>query len=418
MRGVTLVEQAQRSLLEYLRAALDPEAAAPALPGKEELSALLELAGEQQALLLVLDQLLPILRTVDWAAEMLGPLRQTLLQGVAGQARRTQKLEELCRALDQAGLRVLVLKGLACRRLYPKPDLRPSSDEDLLARDADFAAVDEQLRRAGMEVVAGEMLGQAQVVTYLDRISGLRVELHRRLFPEGDMLYGGMNACFAHAFQKAERLPWPDAPVWSMGPGEHLLYLICHSFKHFVHSGFGVRQVCDLCLSAAAYGADIDWPALFCTLEELHADCFAVNLFAIGSRYLGFAGRWNPAMEAALATRETPDCDALLEDLLAGGVYGSNSTARLHSSRITLNAAARPGHGLGGPLLRTLFPAAAELEGEYPYLKGHHWLVPGAWVQRMARYAAGNQDLSAAARESVSIGERRVALLRKYRVIP
>ena len=166
MRGVTLVEQAQRSLLEYLRAALDPEAAAPALPGKEELSALLELAGEQQALLLVLDQLLPILRTVDWAAEMLGPLRQTLRQGVAGQARRTQELEELCRALDQAGLRVLVLKGLACRRLYPKPDLRPSSDEDLLARDADFAAVDEQLRRAGMEAVGtgpgGDLSGPDQ----------------------------------------------------------------------------------------------------------------------------------------------------------------------------------------------------------------------------------------------------------------
>lgn len=412
------MEHVQHRLLEYLRAALHPGATAPALPGEEELPALLELAGEQQVLLLVLDRLLPALRAAGRAEQRLGPLRQTLLQGVAGQARRTRKLEELCRALDQAGLRVLVLKGLACRRLYPKPDLRPSSDEDLLARDMDLAAADEQLRQAGMQAVAGEALGQAQVVTYLDPVSGLRVELHRRLFPEGEALYGGMNACFAQAFEKAVRLPRPGTPVWGMEPEEHLLYLICHSLKHFLHSGFGVRQVCDLCLSAAAYGGEIDWPALFGTLEELHADCFAVNLFAIGSRHLGFAGCWHPTMETALAKREAPDCDALLEDLLSGGVYGSNSQARLHSSRITLNAAARPGHGLSGPLLRTLFPAAAELEGEYPYLKGHHWLVPGAWVQRMARYAAGNRELSTAARESVSIGERRVALLRKYRVIP
>ena len=61
---------------------------------------------------------------------------------------------------------------------------------------------------------------------------------------------------------------------------------------------------------------------------------------------------------------------------------------------------------------------ARELEGRYPYLKDKPWLLPGAWVQRLARYAGENRGRAGAARESVAIGERRVALLKKYGVIP
>lgn len=33
--------------------------------------------------------------------------------------------------------------------------------------------------------------------------------------------------------------------------------MICHAFKHFLHSGFGIRQVCDIVLFANAYGREI-----------------------------------------------------------------------------------------------------------------------------------------------------------------
>ena len=43
----------------------------------------------------------------------------------------------------------LVMKGIVCRSLYPKPDLRPSGDEDLLIPEKDFAAVDAYFMRKG-----------------------------------------------------------------------------------------------------------------------------------------------------------------------------------------------------------------------------------------------------------------------------
>ncbi len=44
----------------------------------------------------------------------------------------TQSLLTLTRALEQASVPALVIKCAVCRSLYPSPDLRPSSDEDIL----------------------------------------------------------------------------------------------------------------------------------------------------------------------------------------------------------------------------------------------------------------------------------------------
>lgn len=408
------MEPYQQQLLDVLRTALSGgDTAVPTDPA--QWGPLLELAEEQKVLSLALDRLIPAARAAGRSGSELAPLRQRAILAAAGQAGRTQALLKLCRALDRAGLRVLVVKGLVCRLLYPKPDLRPSSDEDLLVRDQDLEKVHRVLTEAGLETGEADSLGTAQEVTYADPTGGLRIELHRRLFSEQSKAYGAMNGPFARAHDRAVPLEGAGGPVWTMCPQDHLLYLICHSFKHFLHSGFGVRQVCDICLYAAAWGDQVDWGALFARLEEFRADCFALNLFDIGSRCLGFAGRWPAAMEGALAAREAPDSQDLLEDLLAGGVYGSSSEERLHSSLITLNAVA--GAGERASVLRTVFPRAEELKGSYPYLEKHPWMLPGAWAQRLARYAAGG-GRTASARESLSIGEKRVELMKKYRVIP
>ena len=106
-----------------------------------------------------------------------------LLQSAVGQTRRTRKLEALYGALEAEGLRPLLVKGLACRLLYPNPDLRPSSDEDLLAREEEMKDIHRVFTRMGMEQEGDGRLGEAQVVTYWDRESGLRIELHRKLLP-------------------------------------------------------------------------------------------------------------------------------------------------------------------------------------------------------------------------------------------
>ena len=405
----------QELLLAYLRGALWGREVPPP-PAQPDAGALLALATEQNILPLVLDRLVPEARHSGWPEEALLRLRRIALQSAASQAARTARLESLCGALDQQGLRVLVVKGLACRLCYPNPDLRPSSDEDLLVRDQDVQAVHQVFLDQGLCPVEPFAL-QAQVLSYTHPASGLHIELHRQLFSQDSQAYGAMNRCFSGAFDRCVPLEGPEAPVWTMGPQDHLLYLVCHSFKHFLHSGFGIRQVCDLCLAAEAWGETVDWRALFAALEPFRADCFAGSLFAIGRAHLGFA-RYPAGLEAALERLELPDCTPLLEDLLSAGVFGGSSEERRHSSLITLSAVTAGGEEpMSRSLLHTVFPPARNLQHAYPYLKERPWLLPAAWAQRIVHYAAGKGDRAASARESVLIGQQRVELLRTYRVI-
>ena len=58
--------------------------------------------------------------------------RRKTLNLVMLQTIKTQEYLDLLRFLRQKGIRVLTVKGIVCRELYPKPDYRLSGDEDIL----------------------------------------------------------------------------------------------------------------------------------------------------------------------------------------------------------------------------------------------------------------------------------------------
>ena len=156
----------------------------------------------------------------------------------------------------------------------------------------------------------------------------------------------------------------------TMPPHEHLLYLILHAYKHFVYSGIGLRQFCDIGLWARAYHDRIDWQRLHDQCAGVHAATFAAAAFRIARTYLGIdfdlPGLWDGDV----------DVEPLLHDTLCGGVYGSNSYTRLHSSTVTLNAVKASRTGGKSSVLRTVFPKRAYLERRYPYLKSVRTCCP------------------------------------------
>ena len=203
-----------------------------------------------------------------------------------------------------------------------------------------------------------------------------------------------------------------------MGYTDHLFYLICHAFKHFLHSGFGIRQVCDIVLFANAYGREVDWSKILDQCREIHADLFTAALFQIGQKYLifdpvkaGYPQEWQEIQV---------DEQLLLDDLLDAGIYGGGTMSRKHSSNITLNAVSseKQGKKAGHSVLKTLFPSAKNMEGRYPYLKKHPYLLPVAWLTRIMRYhqeTKKSQNNDAA--QAVSIGNQRIELFREYHIL-
>ena len=269
-------------------------------------------------------------------------------------------------------------------------------------------------------LITGDLLNSNELneVPYGKPGSPIYIELHKCLFPPESTAYGDLNRFFKNVHDRAIKLSIDGKQVVTMGYTDHLFYLICHAFKHFLHSGFGIRQVCDIVLFANAYGKEIDWIRILQQCREIHADLFTAALFQIGQKYLTFdpsrAGYPQEWQEIQV------DEQLMLDDLLEAGIYGDGTMSRKHSSNITLNAvsAQKQGKKSDHSVLKTLFPPAKSMEGRYPYLKKHPYLLPVAWISRILKYhqeTSKSRDNGAA--QAVSIGNQRIELFREYHIL-
>ena len=386
----------------------------------QDWAALLKLAQAHHVLPMVFEAVYacPAAKCAD--AQLMQLAKRQTMQNVMMQAMKTGEFLSLMKHLQAAGVTPCVVKGVVCRSLYPSPDHRVSGDEDVMIPPEQFERCHEAMLAFGMQLSEPQQdMHSAYEVPYGKPGSPLYIELHKHLFPPESDAYGDLNRFFADAHAHTTEIVVDGTPLTTLAPTDHFFYLICHAFKHFLHSGFGIRQVCDIVLFAGHYGREIDWTAVLENCREIRADQFAAALLKIGRKYLGFDPN---AAGVPQAWQEIQvDEDPMLADLLDSGVFGDATMSRKHSSTMTLNAVAadRRGRKARGNVLSTIFPSRKAMEGRYPFLRTKPWLLPLAWAQRIVRYAGERRGAGADnnASESLRIGSERVELLRRYGVI-
>ena len=363
--------------------------------------------ANQQKLLPILFETVRKMPAAEENAALFAVTKQQVIGQVLNQTVRSAEFAALYRKLRTAGLHPVVVKGQLCSRLYPLKDHRISADDDLYIPDAEFMACHEQLLANGLATdTPADELPTADEVSYTKNGSPLYIELHRHLFDSSEDTHDELNHFFANL------KPVETDGFLAMPPHEHLLYLILHAYKHFVRSGIGLRQFCDIGLWARAYHAEIDWQRLHEQCESVHAATFAAAAFRIARAYLGIDFDLPTPWDASI------DVEPLLHDTLCGGVYGSNDLTRLHSSTVTLNAvkASRTGEKIS--VLRTVFPKREYLERRYPYLKKRPYLLPVAWAQRLAHYASEKQSGAGnSASGSIKLAKERIELMKRYDIM-
>lgn len=333
--------------------------------------------------------------------------KQQVIGQVLNQTVRSAEFSDLYHKLRSAGLHPIVVKGQLCSRLYPLRDHRISADDDILIPDGEFFACHEQLLANGLRTgTPADELSAADEVSYTKEGSPLYIELHRHLFDSSEDAHDELNRFFAD-IQATE-----IDGLLAMPPHEHLLYLLLHAYKHFVRSGIGLRQFCDIGLWARAYHAEIDWQRLHEQCGSVHAATFAAAAFRIARDDLGIEFDLPAPWDGSI------DVEPLLHDTLCGGVYGSNDLTRLHSSTVTLNAVKASRTGEKSGVLRTVFPKREYLERRYPYLKKRPYLLPVAWAQRLAHYASEKQSgADSSASGSIKLARERIELMKRYGIM-
>ena len=362
--------------------------------------------ANQQKLLPILFEAVRKTPAAGENAALFAAIKQQVIGQVLNQTVRSAEFADLYGRLRDAGLHPVVVKGQLCSRLYPLRDYRISADDDLFIPEGEFFACHEALLANGLTTdTPADDLSTADEVSYTKKDSPLYIELHRHLFDSAEDAHDELNHFFVGI------APVEIDGFLTMPPHEHLLYLILHAYKHFVRSGIGLRQFCDIGLWARAYHDQIDWQRLHDKCASVHAATFAAAAFRIARTYLGIdfdlPAPWNSDV----------DVEPLLHDALCGGVYGSNDYTRLHSSTVTLNAVKASRTGEKSSVLRTVFPKREYLERRYPYLKKRPYLLPMAWVQRIAHYAGEQSGADNSASGSIKLGKERIELMKRYGII-
>ena len=379
-------------------------------PGEAAWRELLQAAASHNILPLVADAL---------PTELPEPYQKRVRQDILAQASRSAELGLLLQHLYGRGLHPLVVKGMVCRSLYPEPEHRPSTDEDMLIDPAEFPRLHEALLEYGLRPVNPEEdLYKNYEVSYRDPEQKLDLEVHKALFTREVPYLNRMNSCFRGAHARAQVMEIYGVRVLTMGPDDHVLYLLLHALKHFLHSGVGIRQVCDIALYSERFRDSISWGGLRRKLSELGVLEFARAIYGIANEYLltgkGMAGYF------AGWELERLDHEPMLRDIMEGGLYGTSTMSRAHSATMTLNAASRQHSGGIKALLHTVFRPRRSLVGRYRYLEKAPYLLPVAWAHRLLRYCRellrGDRRTNSPL-DSIRVGSERIRLLKQYHII-
>ena len=401
--------RAEQMLLQAVSASIHGKAVEWTAVSGEEWSELMRLATQHKVLPLVFSAVCDCPAAKQW--EQKQEFRRLTKQQTAIQIRKTADFLMLYRRMLEADTKPLVVKGILCRALYPNGDLRQSSDEDLYVSAEDFSKCSEILKECGMHTVSDE---SAEEIGWKSPDSLLYLELHRGFFAKNRNALSGMQTLFENAFSSSAPYSAEGVQtVFSLSEHDHLLYLLCHSYKHFIRSGFGIRQVCDIGLWAKKYSDKIDWERLYRQCKSVHALDLSAALFQIAESDLS-VGLKLPELWQSVRTDRMP----LLKDILSAGVYGSAEQSRVHSASVTQNAVSAGRANRGSGVLRSVFPTAAALQKDYPILQKNRLLLPVIWCKRLMRYRKETKNRSGATvTEPIKIAKERKKLLKYYRIL-
>lgn len=332
----------------------------------------------------------------------------TLIAQSGAQLLRTESFFAVYKEFLNRGIHPLVLKGIVCRSLYPKPELRLSCDEDIWIPAESLSESDRILRKAGYTPAVpceSADIETVQALTYTG--PSLTIELHIHPFGTSKEILRKMNRLFENAFATAVMMEIKGQSIYTLNYTDHYLFLFAHLYKHFLGAGVGIRQIADLLLFGQHFHDRIDFNRVHKAVSSLGGTSFYRAVLAVGAEYLGFHRIHSRFPEKELAL--------LMDDLLESGCFGNETRAQQLSS-VYISVHNTAGKGRQRSLLSLVFPSVQGIAPRYRFLYRFPWLLPAAWILRFAYYS---RELLVENRrllfDMLSRGRRRVKLFRKYR---
>lgn len=164
------------------------------------------------------------------------PLTAALRAATIRTLRQTALLARVTAALEAAGVRALVLKGLPLSvRLYGRPDMRSAADIDLLVAAECRAPAHDVLMAVGCRPTPGSTV---ETPFRMEKDAGYvgphgdPVELHWRLTRNRHLLSWSFDELWAEASTAPPVMLGPDLSVRALSPERQAVYVALHGAQH------------------------------------------------------------------------------------------------------------------------------------------------------------------------------------------
>lgn len=260
-------------------------------------------------------------------------------------------------AFDKAGIWYLPLKGILLKDDYPEFGMREMTDNDILVDSTRMNDIREIMEGLGYTC---EFFEQWNHDVY-SKPPTLEFEMHHSLFGSKEMPL--FAEYYANVSDKLQR----DGCACRFSDEDFYIYVLCHTYKHYIHGGTGLRSLLDVYVFLHAHPG-LNRAYLDAELARLGIADFEEKLRSLSQKV--FTG-------AALAEQEEKD----LAYLIFSGHRGTFENQEYHQME----------KALGGDdskaskrrlLKRRFFISGEALEKQYPFVAKHRALYPLLMVYR------------------------------------
>ena len=223
-------------------------------------------------------------------------------------------LEKAWKALQDAGIHAVLMKGAGLAALYPEPYYRAWGDIDLYVGPEQYHPACAVMRETFPTALKfDEELDHYKHYNLI--ADGVSIEVHRVTVslqhPRDERLYAAYER---EGMEKAEPLMLNGVEVRVPEPTFNALLIFLHSWEHMLSAGANVRQICDLTLLLHHYKDRIDVARLRKYLRSLRLmDAWKLYAYVMHT-YLGLPREEALFYTDAVAAR----AERMTEDLLSG----------------------------------------------------------------------------------------------------
>lgn len=315
------------------------------------------------------------------------------------QINKNLQFESLYNEMKCNGLEPVVVKGPICADTYKTEHLRLSSDFDIIFPQEEAEKYESFFTLNGFSKNGNN---------YSSAEKGLYIETSCELGEGNDSFALNADRVFDGFFDRTVYINGYK----TLSYNEHLVYLLYHAFKHFIGSGFGLKQLADIYMYIKKHKNLINIHEVLTSLHKIGLGSFSDNCFYAIMKIFDYD---NPELISCVDSSYI--CyDDFIDDLLDAGVFGKSTENRLHSASIVQNTVASDGKKR---IIKTLFPSFSYMKSRFLILKKIPVLLPLFWIVRIVCYLSdfvfGKKKVSP--QESLNIANERVELMRRMGIL-